>query len=85
MKPGVFRSKDLDVWQIADTLHPHISQVDLAGFSLHKWIGAPLGTGFLYIRKSRLPTWILICRIVIGFNIQLIAQVFTCISLQMSI
>lgn len=28
--------------------------VDFAGFSLHKWIGAPLGTGFLYIKKSRL-------------------------------
>ncbi|WP_243794826.1 aminotransferase class V-fold PLP-dependent enzyme [Saccharopolyspora gloriosae] len=27
---------------------------DFAGFSLHKWIGAPLGTGFLYIRRSRL-------------------------------
>jgi isopenicillin-N epimerase len=28
---------------------------DFAGFSLHKWIGAPLGTGFLYIRGDRLP------------------------------
>ena len=27
---------------------------DFAGFSLHKWIGAPLGTGFLYIRRTRL-------------------------------
>jgi selenocysteine lyase/cysteine desulfurase len=27
---------------------------DFAGFSLHKWMGAPLGTGFLYIRKPRL-------------------------------
>lgn len=27
---------------------------DFAGFCLHKWIGAPLGTGFLYIRKDRL-------------------------------
>ncbi|WP_338596798.1 aminotransferase class V-fold PLP-dependent enzyme [Saccharopolyspora sp. SCSIO 74807] len=27
---------------------------DFVGFSLHKWIGAPLGTGFLYIRKERL-------------------------------
>jgi isopenicillin-N epimerase len=27
---------------------------DFAGFSLHKWMGAPLGTGFLYIRKDRL-------------------------------
>jgi isopenicillin-N epimerase len=28
--------------------------VDFAGFSLHKWFGAPLGTGALYIRTSRL-------------------------------
>jgi isopenicillin-N epimerase len=28
--------------------------VDFAGFSLHKWIGAPLGTGCLYIKASRL-------------------------------
>jgi len=27
---------------------------DFAGFSLHKWIGAPLGTGAIYIRKDRL-------------------------------
>ncbi|WP_222850138.1 aminotransferase class V-fold PLP-dependent enzyme [Allosaccharopolyspora coralli] len=27
---------------------------DFVGFSLHKWIGAPLGTGFLYIRQNRL-------------------------------
>ncbi len=29
-------------------------KVDFAGFNLHKWIGAPLGVGFLYIRKDRL-------------------------------
>ncbi|WP_240809170.1 aminotransferase class V-fold PLP-dependent enzyme [Microbispora catharanthi] len=28
---------------------------DFAGFSLHKWMGVPLGAGFLYIRKGRLP------------------------------
>lgn len=27
---------------------------DFAGGSLHKWIGAPLGTGFLYIKEDRL-------------------------------
>ncbi|MEU8205000.1 aminotransferase class V-fold PLP-dependent enzyme [Streptosporangium sp. NPDC049046] len=27
---------------------------DFAGFSLHKWMGMPLGAGFLYIRDSRL-------------------------------
>lgn len=28
--------------------------VDFVGFNLHKWIGAPLGLGFLYIKKDRL-------------------------------
>jgi selenocysteine lyase/cysteine desulfurase len=28
--------------------------IDFAGFNLHKWIGAPLGVGFVYIRKSAL-------------------------------
>jgi selenocysteine lyase/cysteine desulfurase len=27
---------------------------DFIAFNLHKWIGAPLGVGFLYIRKTRL-------------------------------
>ncbi|WGS50466.1 aminotransferase class V-fold PLP-dependent enzyme [Paraburkholderia sp. D15] len=27
---------------------------DFIGFNLHKWIGAPLGVGFMYIRKDRL-------------------------------
>lgn len=27
---------------------------DFVAFNLHKWIGAPLGVGFLYIRKARL-------------------------------
>ena len=27
---------------------------DFVGVNLHKWIGAPLGTGFLYIREGRL-------------------------------
>ena len=27
---------------------------DFAGFSLHKWVGAPLGTGAVYIRKGKL-------------------------------
>lgn len=29
--------------------------VDFVGFNLHKWIGAPLGLGFLYIARGRLP------------------------------
>jgi selenocysteine lyase/cysteine desulfurase len=32
----------------------HSLGVDFAAFNLHKWIGAPLGVGFLYIRKARL-------------------------------
>lgn len=28
--------------------------VDFIAFNLHKWIGAPLGVGFLYIRRGRL-------------------------------
>lgn len=28
--------------------------VDFIGFNLHKWIGAPVGLGFLYIAKDRL-------------------------------
>lgn len=28
--------------------------VDFAGFTLQKWMGAPLGVGFMYIRRSRL-------------------------------
>lgn len=27
---------------------------DFVGFNLHKWIGAPIGMGFFYIRKGRL-------------------------------
>lgn len=30
-------------------------QSDFVGFNLHKWIGAPLGAGFMYIKKDRLP------------------------------
>ncbi|WP_217705740.1 aminotransferase class V-fold PLP-dependent enzyme [Peristeroidobacter soli] len=28
--------------------------VDFAGFNVQKWLGAPLGVGFMYIRRSRL-------------------------------
>ena len=28
---------------------------DFVGFSLHKWLGAPLGTGAIYIRRERQP------------------------------
>ncbi len=34
---------------------------DFIGFSLHKWLAAPLGTGGIYIRKERLtdiPPWL---------------------------
>lgn len=29
--------------------------VDFAGLNLHKWIGAPLGVGVVYIKKERIP------------------------------
>jgi len=29
---------------------------DFIGFNLHKWVGAPLGAGVMYIRKNRLDT-----------------------------
>lgn len=29
---------------------------DFVGFNLHKWIGAPLGVGMMYIRRQRLGT-----------------------------
>ncbi len=33
---------------------------DYYGSSLHKWLSAPVGTGFLYVRKDRIPqTWAL--------------------------
>lgn len=28
---------------------------DYFGTSLHKWLGAPIGTGFLYVRKEKIP------------------------------
>lgn len=31
-------------------------EADFVGFNLHKWIGAPLGIGFLYIKKDRLDS-----------------------------
>jgi selenocysteine lyase/cysteine desulfurase len=29
---------------------------DYYGTSLHKWLSAPVGTGFLYVRKAKIPT-----------------------------
>jgi selenocysteine lyase/cysteine desulfurase len=40
-------------WGQLDFKIPDLN-VDFAGFNLHKWMGAPLGVGFLYIRKERL-------------------------------
>ena len=31
-------------------------ECDWFGTSLHKWLLAPIGTGFLYVRKSRIPS-----------------------------
>lgn len=55
------RAKGVDV--IVDAAHSwgHLDftlpalDADFAVFSLHKWMGAPLGSGFLYIREDRLP------------------------------
>ena len=55
------KAKGIDVivdaahsWGQMDFNIPDLN-VDFAGFNLHKWIGAPLGVGFMYIRKGRLP------------------------------
>lgn len=40
-------------WGQLDFTVPDLG-ADFIGFTLHKWINAPLGTGFLYVRKSRL-------------------------------
>ena len=46
----------LDTAQAVGQLPVDLREIDadFAGFSLHKWVGAPLGTGAVYIRKSRL-------------------------------
>lgn len=54
------RARGVDV--IADAAHSfaHIDyrlrdlQSDFVGLSLHKWLGAPLGVGLLYVRKERI-------------------------------
>lgn len=54
------RSHDVDV--ILDAAHSWWNldfdfkdiDVDFAGFSLHKWVGAPLGLGFMYVKRHRL-------------------------------
>lgn len=54
------KAKNIDVivdaahsWGQMDFTIPDLN-VDFAGFNLHKWMGAPLGVGFLYIRKNRI-------------------------------
>ncbi|WP_087929553.1 aminotransferase class V-fold PLP-dependent enzyme [Streptomyces albireticuli] len=54
------RERDVDVivdaahsWGQLDFALPDLG-ADFVGLSLHKWMGAPLGTGFLHIRRSRL-------------------------------
>ncbi|MGA8743153.1 MAG: aminotransferase class V-fold PLP-dependent enzyme [Terracidiphilus sp.] len=46
----------LDTAQAVGQMPVDVKEIDadFAGFSLHKWVGAPLGTGAVYIRKSRL-------------------------------
>lgn len=40
-------------WGQLDYTLPDL-QADFVGGNLHKWIGAPLGLGFIYVRKQRL-------------------------------
>lgn len=40
-------------WGQLDFTLPDLG-VDFMGFNLHKWIGAPLGVGMMYIRKERI-------------------------------
>lgn len=46
----------LDTAQAVGQMPVDIKDIDadFAGFSLHKWIGAPLGTAAMYIRKEKL-------------------------------
>ncbi len=46
----------LDTAQAVGQMPVDLKEIDadFAGFSLHKWVGAPLGTGAIYIRKSKL-------------------------------
>lgn len=46
----------LDTAQAVGQMPVDIKEIDadFAGFSLHKWVGAPLGTGAMYIRKEKL-------------------------------
>jgi len=46
----------LDTAQAVGQMPVDVREIDadFAGFSLHKWIGAPLGTGAICIRKTRL-------------------------------
>jgi isopenicillin-N epimerase len=54
------KQRDVDVivdiaqsWGQLDFKIPDLG-ADFVGANLHKWIGAPLGTGFLYIKEARL-------------------------------
>lgn len=54
------RARNIDVivdaahsWGQLDFKIPEL-KADFVGLNLHKWIGAPLGVGFMYIRKERL-------------------------------
>ena len=54
------RKRDIDVicdcaqsWGLLDYQVPSLD-IDWAGFNLHKWIGAPVGVGALYMRRESL-------------------------------
>jgi len=57
---AIAKQKGIDVivdgahsWGHLDFKIPQLN-ADFGAFNLHKWIGAPLGVGFIYIRKERL-------------------------------
>ncbi len=58
---GMARARGVDT--ILDSAHaigcldttPDSTGADFIGWSMHKWLAAPLGLGAVYIRKSRIP------------------------------
>jgi len=52
------------IWTVVDGAHAfahfpyqlHELECDFYGVSLHKWLLAPIGTGFLYMRRELIPT-----------------------------
>jgi len=57
------RAKDAGAWTYIDAVQsaPHVAtdvqdlDCDYYGTSLHKWLSAPLGAGFMYVKKQNIP------------------------------